>query len=256
MTLLNEADKIYLGSLEADAVYLGAEKVWPVEAAGPPVTAGMVHWLDASQLALADGAAVTAWPNFGTGAQPTIINTPPPVFKSSILNGKPVVRFITSQGALRSVYSGAEPQNYTLLYIVRWVGNGVGRAFSAQYPPSNFLVGMHTSGRDRMYDNGTWLDSPDGIGWNWIAPGPWRMYEADGVFALDSRFFIDGVRISTVGPGNGGGLTNGWGLSGYENSSAETMDIEVAELLLYDHRLTDPERVSVEGYLRTKWGLP
>jgi hypothetical protein len=110
---------------------------------------------------------------------------------------------------------------------------------------------MHTSQFDTMYDNGTWLG---GTGYP-PPPGPWRIYEADGVLALDSRFFIDGVRISTVGPGNGGGLLNGWGLSGYENSSAESLDIEVAELLLYDHRLSDAERISVEEYLRAKWGL-
>lgn len=31
------------------------------------------------------------------------------------------------------------------------------------------------------------------------------------------------------------------------------MDCDVAELLIYDHRLLDADRIQVEGYLRTKW---
>ena len=33
------------------------------------------------------------------------------------------------------------------------------------------------------------------------------------------------------------------------------MEIEVAELLFYDDRLSDVERASVEDYLRSKWGV-
>jgi hypothetical protein len=113
---------------------------------------------------------------------------------------------------------------------------------------------MHTSKRDTMYDNGTWLDSPGGTTWDWTAPGPWRMYEADSQGGVGSRFFINGVQIGPLASGSGG-LTNGWALSGYSSGTEETMDIEVAELVLYDRKLFDAERIRVEDYLRTKWGL-
>ena len=35
MTLLNDADAIYVGGVEADAVYLAGEKVWPAAPTGP-----------------------------------------------------------------------------------------------------------------------------------------------------------------------------------------------------------------------------
>ena len=240
-----------------NAMYVGLDLGWnfaPV--VNPPVMTGLVHWLDPSRLALADGAAVTTWPNLGTGAQPTFIGTPPPVFKAARLNGKGVVRFTAGQSGLRSAWSGASLDDYTLIYVVRWIGPGVGRAFSMQYPPSNFLVGMHTSAKDAMFANGSWIYGAS-TGWaDWGTVQPWRMYGADGKIHVTSRFFIDGVVTGSPGPASAGAFASGWGLSGYDPaSSGEMMDFEVAELLIYDHQLTDAERISVEAYLRTKWGL-
>ena len=216
------------------------------DAWSPDDIAGLASWIDGATYA----GTVT---NKGGGPAFTVGGSPP-MAVGTYLNGMPTIRFKTNEGRLRSAWP-TNPQNYTLLYLVRWVGPGVGRGFSAQYPPSNLLVGFHTSGKDSMYDNGTWLTGPEGLSWApWgTGPGPWRMYEADGVDLVDSRFFIDGTLVSGVGPGAGGGLTNGWGISGYEASSSETLDIEVAELLLYDHRLSDVERVQAEDYLTEKW---
>ena len=217
----------------------------------PAQLTGLATWIDANDY------VPGTWTNKGGGAVPTIAGTPPMAIGAT-LNGMPTVRFKTGEGRLRSGWSTGV-NDYTLLYLVRWVGPNAGRAWTVQYPPSNFLVGMHTSQPDTMYDNGVWLTS--GTGWNvWGAgPGPWRMYEADGANGSPSRFFIDGVLVSGNGANSGGGLTNGWGLSGYGAGPEETMDIEVAELLLFDHKLADAERIQCEEYLTTKWlgaGLP
>ena len=213
----------------------------------PALITGLVTWLDAADY------TPGSWPNKSTGPTPTIVSSPVMLHGSS-QNGLPTVRFKTNEGRLRSTWPHPA-HDYTVVYLVRWVGPGVGRAFSVQYPPSNLTVGMHTTAADTMYDNGTWLG---GYGWNgWQPPpGPWRMYGADCAQGAVSRFFVDGEFKGSPAAIDGGGLTGGWGLSGYESTGpGETMDIEVAEVLLWNRKLSDAERQQAEAYLRDRWGL-
>jgi hypothetical protein len=47
-----------------------------------------------------------------------------------------------------------------------------------------------------------------------------------------------------------------YALSGYEDATAgETMDCDIAELLIYDTKLSDANRILCEEYLRAKWGI-
>jgi hypothetical protein len=244
--LLKDAVDVRAGTIQAKGVYVGSTKIWPSVAAFTPASlTGLATWLDAADYLPGN------WPNkTAGGATPTFVGSPNPAWAPTTLNGKPVVRFTVSEGRVRSTWSG-DVHTWTLIYVVRQWGPNVGRAFSAQYPPSNFLVGMHTSQQDWMYDNGS---SIGGVGWGAV-PGPWKLYGGDGLAGSGTRFYINGVLI---GSGSGsGGLTNGWALSGYSSSGTEeTCDIEVAELVLYDRRLLDAERQQVETYLRGKWGLP
>jgi hypothetical protein len=255
MALLNDMDKIYAGGQLQDAVYLGADKIWP-SGFDPDSLTGLVSWLDASQLGLANNAAVSPWPNLATGPQPTMVGTPAPVFKTNVLNGLPVVRFTYLEGRLRCAWTDPV-HDWTVVYLVRWIGPNYGRAFTVQYPPSNLLVGMHTAQADTMYDNGTWVGTP--ISWTaWASspPGPWRMYEADCANGVSSRFFQNGTLMGTAAGTNLGGITGGWAISGYDaTGSGESIDAEVAELLIYNRKLPDAERIQVEDYLQTKWGL-
>jgi hypothetical protein len=240
-----------VGGTEADAVYLGTTQVWSAQL-NPTTIPGLVTWLDAADYT---PTPAPAWRNKGTGPAVTFPGTPAPTISVNRLNDKPVVRFKTSEGRVRSTWP-YPPHDFTLIYLVRWVGPGYGRAFSVCYPPSNMPIGMHTSQPDTMYDNGTW--AVKGTGWNaWTpGPGPWRMYEADCEQDVPSRFAVDGTLIMQFSSPNLGGFTGGWGISGYEaNGTGETMDIEVAELLIWSRKLDDPERTTVEDYLRTKWGL-
>lgn len=256
MTLLNTADKIYLGAQPADAVYLGATLVWspaPTGPFSPDDIAGLSVWLDASQLGLADGAAVTSWPNLGSGPSPTIVvGTPSLTMKTNALSGRPAVRFAANGSRLRGAWA-TDAHNWTVIYLVRLWGANAGRAFGAQYPPSNFLIGMHTSQMDWMYDNG---GSIGGVPWPGAGPLPWRMYGGDSQGVGSPRFFVDGVLKGSTSGGSGG-LTTGWAMSGYSPTGVEeTMDIDVAEMLVYDRKLSDSQRIQVETYLHDKWIAP
>ena len=218
----------------------------------------LMVWLDADQIGLADGAAVSPWLDLsGFGNDGNIVGTPAPVLKANMLNGLPVVRFKANEGRVR----GTGPfTDLTILYIVRRWGTTLGRALTATYPGTaafNFLVGLHTSSADWMYDNGNVNSPPGWAGDMATPPTAWRMYGADATSdpSYKSRFFIDGVQTGvewTAGQGMGGT----YNLSGYSATGVEeTMDCDVAELIIYGLKLGDAERIQVEDYLRAKWGL-
>lgn len=253
MPVLNEASKFYVGSQPVSAVYAGANKVWPSWT--PKSLAGLLVWLDASQIS----AITTQWPDLSGGNRHGLIySSPPPVIRTNALNGLPVVRFKPNEGRVRSgsVFglSGTGPYNYTLTYVTRMVGPAVGRAYTSQYPEGgNFLVGFHTSAIDCMYAEG-WV-SP-GTGWPAL-PSPWKIYTGSGVHdgtTYTPRFYVNGV-LTASGTGTGG-IGNYYNISGYSPTGAEeTCDCEVAELVVYNRRLPDNERQTVENYLKAKWGL-
>jgi hypothetical protein len=216
----------------------------------PDMLSGLNVWLDASQLGLANNAPVTAWDNLSGGTDPAIVGTPEPVMKTATLNGLPVVRFTGNEGRLRG--SGGPTLDYTITYVVRQWGSTPGRAFSSQYPPTNYLLGFHTSVQDAMYDNG-WVAAGSGYG---TPPGPWKMYGAHATTALGSRFFKDGAIIANQTPALAQGIGGTWALSGYSTTGLEeTGDFEVAEFVMYDVRLAGTDRQMLEGYLAWKWGL-
>lgn len=226
--------------------YLRAK--WLIPA--PLLIPGCQVWLDAVDY------TPGSWPNKGSGAAVNIEGVPAMTVSTNTLNSKPLVRFLGGGGRVRGGWP-TNPHDYTMIYVVRWVGVAVGRAFSGQYPPSNMLIGFHTSAKDAMYDNGVWIYGPEGQGWWSPPPGPWRMYEADSSSTVGVRFFIDGVLAGAHNDSANaqGGLFGGWAMSGYGPNANETMDIEVAEMVLYDRKLSDAERQQVEAYLRTKYGL-
>jgi hypothetical protein len=240
------------------ALYKAGAQVWEpprVAAFDPTRIAGLEVWLDASQLALADGAAVTSWPDLsGAGHPGAIVGTPAPVVRANAVKGQRVVRFKPNEGRVRGntdLVGALGPYNFTLVYVSRMVGPTVGRIQAGQYPEVNFLIGSHTSGQDCMYAEG-WVRNADPWG---ALPAPWRLYggaASHNGAAYDVRFYRDGVLSGTAA--SGGGMGTHYNLSGYSvTGTEETCDCEVAEMVIYDRKLSDAERVQVEDYLRGKW---
>ena len=229
--------------------------VWAIDAAGnndpwnPSLLPGLSIWLDASQLALADGAYVEPWPSLAGSLNGTNYNVVPyqPTLRMNVLSGLPVVRFVAGSG-IRFLPTGVTTE-WTVVYVGRMRSSAPGRLITSQYPPSNLLVGFWNGNKDALYDNG--------FGNNTYAPvvvDEWKLYSADGTMSPSpqARLFSDGVYLGWAG------TPQGWmgyfNVNGYAPAGGEeTTDSELAEVVLYDRMLTDPEREQVEGYLRTKW---
>jgi hypothetical protein len=208
-------------------------------------------WLDASQLPLANGAAVAQWPDLsGQNQVSTLISSPAPVVRSNAVNGKPVVRFKVNEGRFRWTATGVSIP-WTVVYVGHLVAGGYnsGRILNGIYTPNNILIGFWNGYEDVCYDAG--FTAPD---MRTAITNNWKMYSADGVVGL-TRLYSDGVLLGTTATGLGFGGT--LALSGYDPElSQETCDCEVAEVLLYNRCLSDAERQRVESYLRAKWFPP
>ena len=255
---LTDARAKAVGKARADVLGL-TDAATPVRTPGgpqPPVTSGLAIWLDASRLGLADGATIDSWPNL---ANPTLagsqLNVSPyrPVLRANALNGRPVARFPVNSG-LRWSGTGID-LNWTVIYVGHIVTyTGSGRIVTSTYPPSNLLVGYWS-----LYEDVAYVEAfltPDA---KKPQTSEWRMYSATGEGTpgdAKAWFYNDGVFLSGNHP-----VTGGWkgyfNLNGYNASGVEeTCECEVAEVVMYDRRLTDTERQQVEGYLRAKWMLP
>lgn len=255
MATITDIKDLYVGDVPAQSVYLGSSQIWIRPPAYDPnipnEISGLVTWLD--------GPDYTPgyWVNKGSGAPVSIVGSPV-MAQGPRVNGHTVVRFKVTEGRVRGTWP-YPIDDWTVLYVMRWIGPSVGRAWTVCYPPSNLLIGTHTTGQDTAYLNGAWLGPNPGSQVPWgTGPGTWKMYEGDSDSASATvGFYINGVDYGRYTSGSNLGLTNGWGLSGYDPvGTQETMDIDVAEMVLYNRRLTFGERRTVEDYLRTKWGIP
>jgi Domain of unknown function (DUF4082) len=211
----------------------------------PTTNVGTTHYgVDVVYQTVSTGMLVNSWPNLGSGPAASIIGTPLPTVRASALKGNQVVTFLASQGRLRIGATGID-NTFTLAVVARYAGPTHQRIVGGILPNTNFLVGWWNGNMDTVYGAGAWWSS--GIGPT--DDGAWKLYSVD-MTAGSGRMFKNGVYLQ-----NGGG---GWGntlaLSGYDGADAtETSDCEIAELLIYSRQLTDADRQTVEGYLRTKW---
>jgi hypothetical protein len=248
MPLLNDASALRLGSLTVDKAFMGTTQVWPPEDQPefyPDELAGLALWYKADWTEYYVGQPVNFnWTDIsGNEKDLVLVGTPPPTFQEK--DGYPVIRFTTSEGRFRHASTGVTTE-WTLVYVARLIGPTPGRVVDATYPPSNLLVGFWNGYQDVMYDNG--FTSPN-TQTAWTTD--WKLYSGDGTAGL-SRLFSDGVLLgsTTTSAGWGGSFNiSGYGSTGVE----ETCDCEVAEIVMYNRKLSDVERGQVEEYLRVKW---
>jgi hypothetical protein len=228
-----------------------------VAAGGPWTPAsllGLNIWLDATQLALADGARVSAWPNLGSGPATFVSEWDPYAFyKANALNGHGLVRISANGTRIRFTGTGVN-KDWTMACVVRnWgpTGGIGGRVISSQYPAGgNVLLGYWDAYMDVGFA-GAFFSPDQKIPFN----NEWRLYSAwcnsatPEVRLYSSGVFIGGQGASAVSEGFGGTFN----ISGFNDALDETCNCDIAEVLLYNRPLNDSDRAQVEGYLNTKW---
>ena len=222
----------------------------------PADIAGLKLWLKADALALSDGAAVATWPDSsGSGhnfTQATGANQP--LFKTSIINGKPVLRFDGSNDYLSnsSVLIPTTSSHYTVISVVKPSATAVGTILmlgSTAGVQPNILAhdttqwfAQHNSGSGAVYATDATLSigTPTVVAWDWNG--------------LNIHLWRDGTLKNTTGTTTVLATTNN--VIGYDTLDAlYPWTGDIAEVLFYDSSLSATDRVNVENYLGAKYGI-
>jgi hypothetical protein len=208
----------------------------------PDDIAGLQGWWKADALALSNDDPVVTWADSSAAANDlTLIGGNSPLYKTI-----PTVRFDNADDGMGVNGIGLVAGELTLFAVYN--SQSTSGSHRAVQGSNNWLIGPY-DGKHELYAG------------NFASPaGP--AVQA-GVFViqtvtLDSSTatnYIDGASIGTVSsptyPGANLFLAYSVGSPPYP----EALNGDVAEVLVYDSLLSDPDREDVEAYLTDKWGL-
>lgn len=138
-------------------------------------------------------------------------------------------------------------KDYTIIFIARRWTLRAGRVIDAN-SPANVLFGFWSTLFDVCYAEG-WITSTAQP----LSSMQWKLYSGDSSAASVARLFSNGNLLAsgTATPANG--LQGTLNIGGFDDASSEDADCEVAEVVMYNRKLSDAERQQVENYLRLKW---
>ena len=205
--------------------------------AQPNQISGLAMWLKADAITgLADGATVNSWPDSSGNNRNATLSAGAPVFKTSIQNGKPVVRFPTDGN------SGFAFPQMTTIRTVFWV-------VKESSPSTHFLLGDDDKYHfHRGATGGTIWDA--GYSTTSVRSGTTRLNGStvNGTStALGSGFRL----VSLVTSGN----VEASRLSKDRSISGRSWDGDVAEVIVYNRALSANEELLVGSYLAQKYAL-
>ena len=200
----------------------------------PSSIAGLSLWLKADSIVgLNDGDTVGSWtdqsPNVNSANQLTEILKP--LYKTNILNGKPVVRFdggndemTISQGITHGTTFIVGKRSSTSSPFAEVGGGSIGnrRGLIGIYYPAY-------ASYDEYYVNGTSV--PNG-----------------GGGAINTQLIFTGRSPTT--PVNSTSFRLGYGSPSYASLNGD-----IAEIIIYDTSLTSTNRQLIESYLQKKYGI-
>jgi fibronectin type 3 domain-containing protein len=258
------------GSVESvNSAQVSATPSAPLPGPDPALpAAGRVLVLDAQIAALqfANGAAVTTWSDISGGARHAAASGPStPVLVANAINGKPVLRFdgvddhftlpsgFTDFTAGMSLHVVMRPSALTNAFKVFLLGNGAGV----------YNIGLGRAGQTAGFQvfntnasgQYSWFDTPGGLNaaetslvslqQDGGAAGSFSYAELakNGVALFGQQLFVPPVATRSV---NYIGNTY-WSEGRFQG--------DIAEIVLYNRKLSAQETTAVQAYLANKYGL-
>lgn len=208
----------------------------------PPDIPDLLAWFDADQLVLSDNDPVSTWTDAsGNGNDATGSGGSRPTYKTGILNGLPVVRFDATDDVLATAMFIDDPTEYTILVVYNHTtSSGNHRVIQGS---NNWLIGGY-SGAHRFY-NGAFIIGP-AVSANVFVKA--IAFFGGGTAEFRVNGSSQGTNGNTTGPGTiyiGAGGT----------SPGEKLDGDVAEICVYDRKLTTDELTDLESYVTDKYGV-
>lgn len=253
----------YSGATMSDVAYYGtalsAQRVaahygaaYPTGATDPASVSGLVGRYDADAITgISDGAAVAPWSDVSGNAKhlATTGAGKDPVLKTGILNGKSVVRFDGSNDALAgTVIAGGDTTTTVIaVFAARTIP-------SAVQTPVTFQGGASTNSGPAMALGSTGLRALFAVGASISYLG--GQYVANTferwvltVNDLQSLLYVNYAIVENGPPIAAGGYL----MLGNSPTQGLISAADIAEVLVYNRPLSDPEIFGIDEYLRQKW---
>jgi hypothetical protein len=215
----------------------------------------MQGWYRADAITgLADGAAVASWPDSTANARTLSQATADyrPLYKVSIQNGRPAVRFDGSNDLLTGTFAGS--LQFTVFSVQRPDGSLANLPYIYLVPGNgkNLWGGYLSS--SQLY-----FGFFSGGGWRTYTPVHTSSVSLPEVWVLSYdqawfRSWVNRSALSSLADVNTPTLGNELRIGRY-GEELQTFDGDIFELAFFNVALTDRDRQRVERYLMRKWGL-
>lgn len=226
----------------------------PLTGAGPsapgfdPLSLSPSLWLKADAITgKNDGDALAQWDDSSGNANHATQGTAAsrPLYKTNIVNGKPVVRFDVTDDGMGTPVGAVAGTSFTLfcVYDFRGATPAVRRAVHAT--GANWLIGPY-NGNHQFYDGGGFT-APDGPA---VTQNVF-VYQTAKQTASTSVNYVNGTQYGTRAQAGSPGIT----AFNLGSLGSDVFDGDMAELLIYPTALSDVNRQSVETYLAAKYAL-
>ncbi len=226
-----------------------------------------ILWLEAENITgLTDGQALTSWPdNSGNGNDmATIVDGADggsPLFETNELNGLPVVRFGANDNdnVGRSLLNDFPSTEITTITVLRTTdGSGTVYSYASSAGNNDFFQDQAGTGRFAIANS---PETPTGVAFD---DGAWNIYihtwqSAGGTYSIykNGTNAASGTFQSGTSMTAGGTLTIGaeQDATGGSFDANQDYDGDIAEVIIYNTALNDAQRVILENYLASKYGL-
>lgn len=216
--------------------------------AGGPFTpthlTGMLFWMDATSLALADGAPLASWPDSSGNGFDATPSAATAYYDATGINGHPAVRFGQSGVTEMKVSPGRTVGDRTIFQVVRTIGS-IGAFATTQLQNTDpYLQTYSTGGTIHTY---TTPDLDSGVPWSGVG----QMVTLWCNTSAHAHWLeVDGTQVTSAWtPGS----SSAYFQLGANSLAPYGMNGWIGEVVIYDRTLTDPERAQVQDYLATKW---
>ncbi len=221
-------------------VVKGATDTQPA-AVQPDSVSGIYYWFKADTLSLNDGDAVTTWTDSSGSARNATQATASakPTYKTSLLNGKPVVRFDGGDSLATASSTVTQPLTTFIVSRASVMKNQIRFTMG-----SNYVYNDTTSGAS-FYAGGTpYTFTTNVLQWN-----IWD-YASNGA---SSDIVVNGGTPTTGNPGSTGTATGA--KIGDHTSGGFGLEGDIAEIIVYSGSLSNADREKIRRYLTEKYGI-
>ena len=214
-----------------------------------PVKGNLYAWYDAADdttFSYSSGTSVSQWRDKSGFGYHMIPKTNGPT-RNSVLNSRKTITFTNTQ-TIGNNNINLYFSSYSVFLVHRLTGGANLRTLTADYGlnSSNWLLGAWGAYVNQYYAEG-WVQYQ-----NYAADTAWSINMGDRDASNDqASFYLNGTTIITNSTGSAAGPVS-LGINWYSN---EMSNCEVAEIIIYNRRLSANEIKQVHTYLGQKWGI-